>query len=188
MASSDRTINFTINEDESTITDADYTLESNQITIPAGESTGTVSLTVNKDSRGKILVLDIEQNDGIYIGGTGRNTLSFSGCDIGTSKVEVSIEFDEYSEETAWGIYSSTDGTQVAGSGGYYPAGETSAYVNTCLTNGSYDFVLFDGYGDGMQGSFSVKVSNETVISENGEDLGPFGGSAAPYVTTFTVQ
>ena len=62
--------------------------------------------------------------------------------------VTVSIQVDNYGNETTWEVINSTD--EVVANGGPYP---TDMYGTTfeqdfCLPAGCYDFVIYDSYGD----------------------------------------
>jgi hypothetical protein len=118
-----------------------------------------------------------------------------TGVSNNSSQVELSIRFDNYPEETAWELYDSS--LNVIESGGF-TAGTITGFAALgfadqgifktvfCLTPGSYTFVIYDAYGDGMytsasvQGNYSVKLG-ETVLASG---QGDFGTSQA---TTFTI-
>lgn len=91
--------------------------------------------------------------------------------------VVITINLDNYPEETSWNITNS--GGQVVASGGTYgsqPDGST-VQITECLDDGCYDFTIFDSYGDGIccgygNGSYNVSVDGQTVASG-----GSFGSS-----------
>jgi lysyl endopeptidase len=88
-----------------------------------------------------------------------------------TVNVNVSITFDDYSEETSWEIVQ--NGNVVASSNGLYPAGATSANESVCLAPGCYDFVINDDYGDGLccaygNGSYAVSDANGASLAAGG--------------------
>ncbi|MCI4669414.1 MAG: T9SS type A sorting domain-containing protein [Bacteroidia bacterium] len=90
--------------------------------------------------------------------------------------VTVTINLDNYPEETSWEI---TQGATVVASGGTYgsqPDGSTVT-VTECLPDGCYDFTIFDAFGDGIccgygNGSYTVTGGGNTVASG-----GSFGSS-----------
>ncbi len=91
--------------------------------------------------------------------------------------VVITINLDNYPEETSWTITNS--GGQVVASGGTYgsqPDGST-VQITECLDDGCYDFTINDSYGDGIccaygTGSYTVSVDGQTVASG-----GSFGSS-----------
>ncbi len=98
--------------------------------------------------------------------------------------VTVSITLDNYPGETSWQI---TQGGSLVASGGTYgsqPDGSTVTVAN-CLSDGCYDFTIFDSFGDGIccaygNGSYSVTGGGSTLASG-----GSFGTSET---TSFCVS
>ncbi|WP_458628147.1 immunoglobulin-like domain-containing protein [Winogradskyella sp. PC D3.3] len=90
------------------------------------------------------------------------------------SKVELSITFDNYPEETAWSILDAS-GTTVA-SGGTYGSQADGSTLNInvgCLDSGCYDFVITDVYGDGIccsygNGSYTLTNADSGIILVSG--------------------
>lgn len=83
--------------------------------------------------------------------------------------VNITINLDNYPEETSWTITSA--GGTVASGGTYGNQPDGSTVVETaCLEDGCYDFTIFDTYGDGIccgfgNGSYSVSVDGTIVAS-----------------------
>ncbi|GAA4275881.1 hypothetical protein GCM10022259_06050 [Aquimarina mytili] len=110
--------------------------------------------------------------------------LSRSGGPSTCTDVVLTLNFDDYPQETSWQIIDSSN--QVIASGGTYgsqPDGSTLT-ITECLDPGTYTFTLNDSYGDGMccgygNGSYSL-VSGGTTIASGGA----FGSSET---TTFTI-
>ncbi len=98
--------------------------------------------------------------------------------------VVLTLNFDDYPQETSWQITNSNN--QVIASGGTYgsqPDGSTLS-ITECLDPGTYTFTLNDSFGDGLccgygNGSYSL-TSEGTTIASGGE----FGSSES---TTFTI-
>ncbi len=103
---------------------------------------------------------------------------------ITCTDVLVTLNFDDYPQETSWQITNSSN--QVVASGGTYgsqPDGSTLT-LTECLDPGTYTFTLNDSFGDGMCcaygiGSYTL-TSEGTTIASGAE----FGTSEA---TTFTI-
>lgn len=89
----------------------------------------------------------------------------------------VEIVTDSYGSETTWEIYTAA-GDLVTGGGAYPDNTPLASYVsNECLEDGSYIFVAYDAYGDGMfdgnnQGYYKLTKydadGNPVVIAQNG--------------------
>ncbi len=102
---------------------------------------------------------------------------SCPACVCNGTEVTVTINLDNYPEETSWQI---TDGGgAVVASGGTYgsqPDGST-VVITECLADGCYDFTILDSYGDGIccgygNGSYTVTGGGSTLASG-----GSFGSS-----------
>lgn len=120
-------------------------------------------------------------------GGFRESLLSSNGCGNGNppppppgcddNLVTVTINFDNYPEETSWQITNS--GGSVVASGGTYGSqadGSTLA-IEVCFPDGCYDFTINDSYGDGIccgygNGSYTVTNDGNTMASG-----GSFGSS-----------
>lgn len=121
-----------------------------------------------------------------YVGTTGTTwqgdmaldnlSLTTGGGGGTQTTVSLSITFDNYPEETSWEI---NNGSSVLASGGTYPSQpDGSTIVETAsLDAGCYNFVINDGYGDGIccsygAGSYSLTDGGTTLASG-----GAFGSS-----------
>jgi hypothetical protein len=125
---------------------------------------------------------------GVDCGGTTCPPCS-SGCD--DNAVTITINLDNYPEETSWTVTNSS-GVIVASGGTYgsQPDGSTVT-EELCLVDGCYDFNIFDSYGDGIccsygSGSYSVTDANGNVLASGGSFGSSestnfcFGGGPAP--------
>ena len=85
------------------------------------------------------------------------------------SHVETTINTDDYPGEIAWAILDDSNGSNVE-FGGPYITTNGSYTTNTCLGAGSYTFIIYDGYGDGINepGGYHVKVDGKEVVSGAG--------------------
>ena len=87
--------------------------------------------------------------------------------------VTVTINLDNYPEETTWDI--KDDSGAVVASGGPYggqPDGSTVTITN-CLVDGCFDFTIYDSYGDGIccgygNGSYEVTDASGAVLASGG--------------------
>ena len=82
---------------------------------------------------------------------------------------------DDYGSETSWDLKDS-NGTVIE-SGNNYGNNQTTV-LSWCLTNGCYDFTIYDSYGDGIccqygNGSYEIKDANGTILANGGQ----FGSS-----------
>jgi len=100
--------------------------------------------------------------------------------------VTISINLDNYPEETTWTL-TDDSGNQIASGGPYgnFPDGSTVNSVACLNTDECFVFTIFDSYGDGIccgygNGSYSVFDSNNVYASG-----GNFGSSEA---TSFCIS
>ena len=162
--SSDVTVSFDVTGDASRFT----LTPGNTVTIPAGETSGTLTFTPidDDDINGDIdVVIALSESNtlGIGIGGGGfasvSKTITIVDDNVPCNDVLVSVTTDRWGDETSWEI---TDGSgSVLASGGPYSflgAGESATYDTVVnLADGCYTFTLFDAYGDGQDyGSYIV--------------------------------
>jgi hypothetical protein len=119
-------------------------------------------------------------------------TMFSTGVHNNTTTVELSIRFDNYPEETAWKLFDSTNnlidsggfdasGTTITGYAALGFAGRSTFTVAKCLTPGTYKFVIYDYYGDGMntsatvQGTYSIKnLTNGATLFSGVGNFGDF--------------
>ncbi|WP_282084821.1 reprolysin-like metallopeptidase [Aquimarina algiphila] len=110
--------------------------------------------------------------------------LTEGGGQTTCTDVLITLNFDDYPQETSWQITDSNN--QVVASGGTYasqPDGSTLT-ITECLDPGTYTFTLNDSYGDGIccaygSGSYTLTSQGTTIASG-----GSFGTSES---TTFTI-
>jgi hypothetical protein len=188
---------------------ANYTVPTS-VTIPAGSTIGTFTVGItgnNLGSTGKKLVVAIPPQAGLnqnvsYDDPTQTNPLYTiknnkiifnikEVCAVGKTPVTISVKFDNYPEETAWELYNSSN--QLIASAGFNAAGtvitgfaalgfadRSTFNANQCLSPGTYTFVIYDKYGDGLAdgttqpGTYSLKLADGTVLASGGGDFGQF--------------
>jgi hypothetical protein len=114
-------------------------------------------------------------------GGTSISTSSGSQC------IVVNVTLDEYPVDTSWIIKDLDGGKTVATSIPYNESAASSTLdgEEVCLSNGDYNFTIFDVYGDGIccswgEGSYTVSTTSGLLIASGGE----FEGID---VTTFSI-
>ncbi|MCZ8331106.1 MAG: hypothetical protein O9282_07340 [Flavobacterium sp.] len=205
----DRTFDLIV-DPSSTHAQADFVVPAS-VTIPAGSKEGVfqVSLTGNNiDNEGNLLVLSLSELSGVNQSSTGTNPVVSKPkkkivynisevCQTGLTKVQLSIKFDNFPEETAWELYDSSfnvvasggfTGTTITGYAALGFADQDTFISNFCLAPGTYTFVIYDDYGDGMytnatiSGNYSLKFLDGTVLASGGGDFGAFED------TEFTIQ
>ncbi len=87
--------------------------------------------------------------------------------------VTLTINLDNYPEETTWTITDASNNT-VASGGPYGSLPNGSTVTETyCLADGCYDFTIFDSYGDGIccgygNGSYNLTDDNNNVLASGG--------------------
>lgn len=186
-SSQDRSFSIVVDAENTTATPAQYSAP-NSITIPAGEFTGTATVTIDFDevSQGSAesLVLSISPTGDDVINTRGSIAINYTGV-CTDNVVNLNFVFDDYPEETAWVLFNATTGTAVAQSSnplafGAY-AGQDTFSQTFCLPSGPYVLRVFDQFGDGIccsygNGSFNVSVDT-CDGSTNVATGGSFGGT-----------
>ena len=103
--------------------------------------------------------------------------------------ITVTINLDDYPEETSWSI-TNANGATVASGGTYagQPDGSTVT-EDVCLVEGCYDFTINDSFGDGIccgygNGSYSVADAYGDILASGGQfgstEITPFCVSSPP--------
>jgi hypothetical protein len=176
---SDVTVNFDIT---GSATASRYTLSSSAITIPAGETSGSISLTPvdNEEIDGDVdVILTLSSSSSLPVGVGGeavnsvQKTITIVDDNVPCNDVLVSITTDRWGSENSWTI-TDDSGAQVASGGTYVdgPAGFTETYDEiVTLEDGCYTFTMFDSYGDGMgTGTYSA-TCGAIIHAQGGPDL-----------------
>jgi hypothetical protein len=177
----DRTFNLKVVPETTTASAATYTVPAS-VTIPAGSTEGVfkVNLTDVNIGDGKVLVLDIEPQDGLYKGNATKINIS-QVCPF--NDVRLNLIFDGYASECTWELFDSSN--NVIASGGPWADGTKTASAKFCLANGTYTFTIYDAYGDGL----SYPSNGSATLIANGVEkfsiVGDFGDEAS---RTFTLN
>lgn len=165
----ERTVNINVVADETTADAAAYTVPSSVTIGPDG--TGTLSVTVsdtNIGESGKTLVLEMAASDEYF---TGEKIAIDIQQVCGANDVSINFIFDGFGSEVTWEVYDSS--STVVASGGPYADGDTTASASLCIANGSYQFVVYDSFGDGL----SFPADGSITIVANGEEVGSISGN-----------
>ncbi|WP_291117855.1 hypothetical protein [Flavobacterium sp. UBA6135] len=181
------------------------------VTIPAGSKEGTINLSiqgVELDSTGKTIVIGFVPQEGLNV------TTTYSGSKaLGTyavaykqlvitakevcsaSPLRIQIVTDRYGDETTWELYNQN--MDVIASGGPYATQSASgafpqAPIDLCLASGSYTFVVYDSYGDGMNSGYGAGyyrlVSMNSDFSSEVLQIAQNGVFGAFDIVEFTLQ
>ena len=108
-------------------------------------------------------------------GGARSSLLSSAGLGGGSTSsctkntLNLNLTLDYYGSETTWEIKSKSG--QVVASGGPYEIGNATIRESYCLSDGCYDFVIKDAFGDGIccnygNGSYSLTDANGQVLAK----------------------
>ncbi|MEZ5042664.1 MAG: zinc-dependent metalloprotease [Saprospiraceae bacterium] len=100
-------------------------------------------------------------------------------CPCLENTLSISITFDNFPEETSWDLKS--NGVVIASGGPYEDAADRSTILeNVCLSDGCYEFTIYDEFGDGIcctYGPGSYTLTNQAdgagdvIVSNNDIDF-----------------
>lgn len=189
ISSTDRTYNLVVNETTTLL--AEYSVPST-VTIPANSNTGSFTINVTDDEMlsftAQKLVISFEDVSGMNFG----SPLEIDVAELcENSFTTLTLEFDDYAEETYWEIYDITGGgltlVYEGGQGGVYGAldNETTS-EDLCLAVGDYGIIVYDSYGDGGA-TFTVTYEDEDLATgtvPGGNPANVFTSTSA----TFTID
>lgn len=106
------------------------------------------------------------------------------GGDCNGIALNLTITLDDYGDETTWGVFQS--GNLILSGGPYAEDAEgTVVGEELCLTEGCYDLVFFDEFGDGMCCDFGE--GSYVLSAASGEELASGGSFEEQEVNTFCV-
>lgn len=161
-----------------TTADPDTYSFTSQITIPAGELTGSTDMTFLIDDLDfvdpQVVVFNLV--DGDFVKNVTREEFVLEyqkACPLTLATLE--LTFDAYAEEAYWEIYDLSGTPMVILSGGegsaYGDLDDTTLSLQFCLDSGSYGLVVYDNYGDGGTG-YVVSVDGVSLASGSTPDAG----------------
>lgn len=180
------------------------------VTIPAGSLKGTFSIVVveNGIGAGKSLVVGIKPKEGLdisstFIGSkdpgatyealTDRLVLNLKLiCDKNPLRIQIAT--DRYGSETTWELYDG-DFAVIASGGPYTDQAASGVYlkpnIDFCLPSGSYTFVVYDEYSDGMNSGYGAGyyrlVHMNSDFTVEGTQIAKNGTFGANDVVEFTL-
>lgn len=173
---SERTYSINVVADMSSADPNSYTVPAT-VTIPANSNVGMFSVKIddlNISEDGETLVLEFSGEEGLF---TGEKMTFIIKQVCPFNEIDVKITFDGYASECTWELYDSAGDLVTAE--GPWADGDASASSKICLQDGSYTFVIYDAYGDGL----SYPENGNATITYKGNVLvfieGDFGSEAA---------
>ncbi|MBX2967628.1 MAG: hypothetical protein KF845_15915 [Cyclobacteriaceae bacterium] len=173
-AGSDRTFSLVV-DPSSTANPENYTVPAS-VVIPANTNVGTFTVGATASFIDAFLLLRVEPI-GSTIAGPPIRVNILGLCE--DPNVILEFEFDGYASETSWTITTSGGVTVKSVAAGTYTDGQVDATEGVCLPSGDYSLTVYDAWGDGLSfpfdGSFTLKLSDGTVL---GSDVGDFGASS----------
>ncbi|WP_130736415.1 hypothetical protein [Flavobacterium sp. J27] len=189
---SNRTLQVILNETESVYDPGDVISYPTSIVIPAGSNSGegtivfdydNLSFAIDANNPPRLVFDLVWPSDGVR-NITAETTTIFYVKECLDNKVNLSLVFDDYPEESYWDLY--LDGNLYASTAAGDYDGLETATQDFCLPAGNYTFTMRDVYGDGMfdgtnTGSYTIKLGS-TVL---GSGSGNFGAAQS---VSFTLQ
>lgn len=181
VTGSDRSFAISVDADASSLDPAAYSVPSS-VTVPGGTNVGALPVTINEGplGAGGTLVLSLV-TPASALTAAATETVTVPVAPIcSANEISLVINFDDYAGETSWEI---SQGGTVLFSGDDY-GGQSSFATTFCLSDGTYDFTIFDSFGDGIccgygNGSYSLDFGSTNLASG-----GSFGASET---TSFTL-
>lgn len=189
IVGNDRVFNINLSNSTTTLDPQAFTLPQT-VTIPGGTNEGTLTVDISDVNLSGALITLTAKKIEFSISSDGETLASNDLFTINVveqcleNEVNLSIQFDNYPEESYWAIYDAADTSTPLYTGGlnssYADFGSTSEKF--CLADGDYIFAFFDSYGDGIccasgSGSYTLSRGNE-VLASGGEfdsqDVTPF--------------
>jgi hypothetical protein len=210
---SDRIFNLVVDA-STTHGSANFTVPAT-VTIPAGSKEGKYNVTIIGNSLvdGNKIVVRLEPSNNLnqttFYGSYSNGVLSGVGSSKSTFnlyrpcasvRARLSIKFDNYPEETAWELYDSSDnlidsggfnaaGTSITGYAALGFADRSTFSVVKCLAPGTYTFVIYDDFGDGMYTSSTISGEYKMNNLNNGASLFSGGGDFGAFAEhVFVIQ
>lgn len=145
------------------------------VTIPAGETEATFPITISSDGldyAGKRVVIGIKAQEGLNIASTYMGSFGNANYEVMSKRLivtakrvcllnplRIQIATDRYGSETTWELYDG-DFAVIASGGPYTDQAASGVYlkpnIDLCLPSGSYTFVVYDEYSDGMNSGYGA--------------------------------
>lgn len=179
------------NKEKATTVDVTVVNASNYFDIPssvsfaAGEDTVEIEIGIKEDApvyTNLPIVLELEASDlNPYSQDlTYFSTVVFIKYPCSHNEVKLTLDFDDYPDETTWEILDANG--EVINEGGPYESNVTTD-LYFCLEDGKYTFTVYDKYGDGFgtsTGSATLYVDDKKFFEAKDD----FGSVAS---VTFTI-
>jgi hypothetical protein len=183
VSSSARTFNIAVNTEASTVGASAYTVPTS-VSVPANSNVGTFTVDVNGPNLGSggALVLSFGEDSNVFTGDDLTINL-FPVCFDNTSNLTLTLDitFDDWPEEIYWILEDGT-GAVIAESApsayGAYAGLTGGISQDFCLSDGSYTFTIYDGFGDGS-GPYQLSFSDGTIVHSS--DGAYDGGEAVSF-------
>jgi hypothetical protein len=163
-----------------------FSLESNQVVIPAGSFVANIKLFGNYEALPEVesvdLVVKIADSEEALSDKSSVKVNMYRFCT--PENVSLGFVFDVYASETSWVVKNPSGVTLY--SGGPYANNSAPLTVPLELCSGTYAITVNDSYGDGM---FDGAVNGSFTLTQNGVTLATGGGNFGNSTTVnFTVN
>ncbi|NRD19458.1 hypothetical protein HNV08_05315 [Winogradskyella eckloniae] len=163
-----------------------------QVTIPAGELSGSTELTFNLDDLDfvdpQLVVFGLVDGDYTKVSGKTETVFEFARvCPL--NLVSLNITTDDWPDETTYELYDLTSGQVLIASGGPFDLDFTTITTQFCLDSGDYGVIVYDSYGDGLVGDGFTVTLDGTILASGivGPSADP-GNVSSSGSATFTIN
>lgn len=157
-----------------TTANPDYYSVPTSVTIPAGAKEVSFPIEIEgfDIGTGRTIVVEIKPQPGLMVASSLSGSLTNDNLTANSKRlilnikevcnlnpIRVQITTDRYGSETTWELYNSL-GAVIASGGPWADGTANQAYprpnVDLCLESGTYTFVVYDSFGDGMNAGTGV--------------------------------
>ncbi|NMH25603.1 hypothetical protein [Flavobacterium solisilvae] len=179
------------------------------VTIPAGSKEASFPIEIQgfDIGTGRTIAIEIKPQPGLIVasslsGSLANNNLTANSkrlvlkikeiCDKNPLRIQIAT--DRYGSETTWELYDG-DFAVIASGGPYTDQAASGVYlkpnIDLCLPSGSYTFVVYDEYSDGMNSGYGAGyyrlVNMNSDFTVEGTQIAKNGTFGANDVVEFTL-
>lgn len=121
---------------------------------------------------GPITNVSIDGTQPFYSGGPCSGASTTTSCFTSVAEYVLEINSDDYGSDISWDLEDQSNNSVVESGSGY--SSNTTYTIPMCVSEGCYDFNIYDSYGDGIccsegNGSYTLTHISGTVVASGGD-------------------